>query len=86
MSSQSKGDQNLVRALTRCLDDEEYRRAFVNDPLKAIDTHNLGFQSGELSEESKRVLRSLDANDVENFKRLYQKFKEYGLGDICKAL
>jgi hypothetical protein len=75
-------------AIVYFLENSKYRNEFVKDPLKAIDTYrgDLGFSSEELPQAAKDFLKSLTPEDVENLKKLYDKFQQYGLENVCEGL
>jgi hypothetical protein len=85
----SKKESDALRAvIVNFLEDSGYRNEFGRDRLATIDKHSssLGFSSNDLSQAQKDFLNSLTPDDVESFKRLYDKAQQHGLGEPLKAL
>jgi hypothetical protein len=88
MSSSKKESDNLRAIIVKSLEDSGYRNEFGKDPLATIDKHSssLGCSSNDLSQAQKDFLKSLTADDVESFKKLYDKAQQHGLGEPLRAL
>jgi hypothetical protein len=89
MSSSKKESEKLRAVIVDCLEKgDDYRKEFGRDRLATIDKYSsaLGFSSNDLSQAQKDFLKSLTEDDVESFKRLYDKAQQHGLGEPLKAL